>query len=888
MALGYQGDPEKTADAFFTVSKDDKGQSSCSLDIFPIPKSSGRWYRTGDLGWFDQTGRLHLAGRVSSSTIFGLVVDTVERQLEDLEAVRHAVVFLQHDDKYDTAVPLVTVIVSAASDSPGLRAAVDGRLRAILSRSTKSTDIQTQVAVDAREEWSIENGLLTATLKKRRTVAMDHFACGLFGQSSTSAENKEKDVEASLRATVEGLVLRGVVSAEDAQGIGPPRPPSPHQRLEHHSSKVFREQLSITSSQQRRNHRKQFRQFLVVYQMLRQQMDPAHAFRAILGNPHELIDPYRGSDLTSSGCEVGTPQNADVGSRGTTVLTRSGPLDLTPDLARLVRERWLSREHALRIMEAQKWEIFQAEQTISQASSDGKPARKKTRKHKHKQSRAPEVKGGSSWAVIVAGGEGFQYGIYNLEPVFELCVRQLGRDRVILVAPIEEIIEDRRRAAETGIPVFSPTLSPEQNRIKNLEKLAEFENRFKFIREHGGADYDGPDCTAETVMRILAGQPRREGDKVLPRDPSLLGSVFFCFGGHGGSFRSIKRNSPILTTTKCDLCSQAHTLRPKRELSSEEVGSQWPVWLQEDCNYVLKYSNTATHSLEHDRVLCEDDEVVTPFGMGRVVGRVSVAAQQVDRAMHALWPSSKFPLVGSTGHYTSPFLLTFGTQHSPPMFLPHPFLYKVVLNVTNEFDGDERLNGGSCWRVLSLLHLFSTVHGIQLPPSAVASLEGFLDMEDHRSVRDVCREDVQARCKDNGYVLLRRDVMCLPFGPREYNHFHSSLKTREWAFGMPHAAPLGVYGPVAWRHSPVTSPTHLLVWQQIFAGLHGIRQSAPNCRILALTEACFSGGAMKFMDDERLTYWNKLESWYVVLEVCFKKVVACAHAHCGLTVGPCF
>jgi hypothetical protein len=35
--------------------------------------------------------------------------------------------------------------------------------------------------------------------------------------------------------------------------------------------------------------------------------------------------------------------------------------------------------------------------------------------------------------------------------------------------------------------------------------------------------------------------------------------------------------------------------------------------------------------------------------------------------------------------------------------------------------------------------------------------------------------------------------------------------------------------------------------------------------LLLLLQACFSGGAMKFMDDHRLSYWNKLESWCVAL-----------------------
>lgn len=1066
LALGYQGDSAKTAEAFFEVSRDPAGQLVCSQDLFPCPQTVGRWYRTGDLGWFDQTGRLHLIGRASSPTLFGHVVDTLERQVEDLPSVRHAVLLLDGnangDEPYHSegSRPGVTLVVSASQDTPGLRAAVEGRLRAVLGRiAAHSSQLGVKVIVDTREEWSIENGLLTATLKKRRTVVGQQVdngeilhAGGLdFNDTSNTSHRTGNDdgdasssgdspssavqqasvsdqlkarraIEATLRATVEGLVLRGVVSAEDAESICPPESASIEKDLFgteptciiddeessnsgggvdsieyvsplHSASQLhFQERLKVTVAQEHTRRRRQYRQFLNQYQNVRSNETPFQTLRVVLGNPHPAhsallcneggvqIQPnrtpvvaagltkrggsrYRPSPnysptlLRSSSAAAAAMVSAEPLSPGLAVsaqsdgtddasgaigrlgeqspLMRAGPLDLTPDLARLVAERWLSRGHALRIMEAQRQEIIEAQRRSMGADSPAVVSRSRapslslpstpTKKQGGGLARDVNVGGRppspskvrSSWAVIVAGGEGFQYGIYNLEDVFELCVRQLGRDRVILVAAIEEILTKRRRAAETGFPVFSPTLSLEQNKRKNREKLAEFERRWAFIRANGGADYDGTACSADTVLRILQGNPRHPGDKVLPRDPELLGSVFFCFGGHGGSFRSTTRNSVALQRTRCDLCQEPHAPRPPREDTFANTARKWETWLTEDNNNTEKFSNTATHSLEDDQILCEDDQVITPFGPGRVVGRRALAAVgvppnhrggtegargmqrtvAVTRSMiHAPWPASPFPLVADTGQYTSPFLLTYGTKHSAARCIPHRFVYNVKIDkagaerfqveaaralaaslsttIIEQGGGVGRataessaaasslLPGGSCWKALSILYTFSvSPQGVQLPPAAVGLLEAFLDNSDHANLRQFTLAHVQDQCAARGSVTLRRDLLCLPFGPREHNHFHSSLKTREWAFGMPHASPLEIYGPVSWRHSPVTTPTHLLVWQQIFTGLHSIRNVAPRCRVLALTEACFSGGAMKFMEDERLSYWNKLESW---------------------------
>jgi hypothetical protein len=56
-----------------------------------------------------------------------------------------------------------------------------------------------------------------------------------------------------------------------------------------------------------------------------------------------------------------------------------------------------------------------------------------------------------------------------------------------------------------------------------------------------------------------------------------------------------------------------------------------------------------------------------------------------------------------------------------------------------------------------------------------------------------------------------------------------------------------------------------LFWQQLFQSLHSIRNTQPNCRILGLTEACFSGGAIKFVKDEAISFFNRLEKWPIFL-----------------------
>eukprot|EP00658_Telonema_sp_P-2_P037275 TRINITY_DN26820_c0_g1_i3.p1 TRINITY_DN26820_c0_g1~~TRINITY_DN26820_c0_g1_i3.p1 ORF type:complete len:179 (+),score=44.61 TRINITY_DN26820_c0_g1_i3:298-834(+) len=83
---------------------------------------------------------------------------------------------------------------------------------------------------------------------------------------------------------------------------------------------------------------------------------------------------------------------------------------------------------------------------------------------------------------------------------------------------------------------------------------------------------------------------------------------------------------------------------------------------------------------------------------------------------------------------------------------------------------------------------------------------------------------------------------------------------------MPHDADdKSIYGAVSWKYSEYNEPYGFLAWQHIFQGLGSIREVSPSTQILVLTEACYSGGAIKFMDDKSLSYWRELEAWPVFL-----------------------
>jgi hypothetical protein len=248
------------------------------------------------------------------------------------------------------------------------------------------------------------------------------------------------------------------------------------------------------------------------------------------------------------------------------------------------------------------------------------------------------------WAVIVGGDEGETSAMFNLHLAFNLAVERLGRERVILIANIDEVRQDLRRRATTGVPMFSPTLSCAENRLRWSEKSRRFEELYAPVFESGGADYE--EASAETVLRVLRGT-RRDGhpeDKVIP--PSGIDSLFFCLSSHGGSFRSVPRLSPRLYAATCDLCGAPH--RPRAQRHARDAARDWARWLERDCNTTANAAPrgaapsaappaVATKDadasrvpgwLEEDRNLVAGDEVFTPYGRGVVTGRQLVGARQ--------------------------------------------------------------------------------------------------------------------------------------------------------------------------------------------------------------------------------------------------------------------
>ena len=125
------------------------------------------------------------------------------------------------------------------------------------------------------------------------------------------------------------------------------------------------------------------------------------------------------------------------------------------------------------------------------------------------------------------------------------------------------------------------------------------------------------------------------------------------------------------------------------------------------------------------------------------------------------------------------------------------------------------------WRLLSILQGFSLLSGgRQLPVRALQLLDEFLG---ECPIFEVVGSLATATdtAGGAGRVMWRRDLLCLRIGPRHENHYHSSLKTREWAFALPHDSPpeSDTNNFVSWRYSQFSSVRHLLCWWATRAAL---------------------------------------------------------------------
>lgn len=160
LALGYQGSDGHTREAFIVAD------TAAACDIKP-PLPPGRWYRTGDLGFFDHTGCLHLLDRTSSvlctSKGSELRAGEVENALESLTFVYHCVIHCRGDE-----------ILCAVSVAHGIE---EEKLKETVPWADFVGALHGEplhLVVDTTA-WTVQNEMLTGTLKKARKRVIDHY-----------------------------------------------------------------------------------------------------------------------------------------------------------------------------------------------------------------------------------------------------------------------------------------------------------------------------------------------------------------------------------------------------------------------------------------------------------------------------------------------------------------------------------------------------------------------------------------------------------------------------------------------------------------------------------------------------------------------------------------
>eukprot|EP01060_Flectonema_neradi_P013428 TRINITY_DN2018_c0_g1_i1.p1 TRINITY_DN2018_c0_g1~~TRINITY_DN2018_c0_g1_i1.p1 ORF type:complete len:459 (+),score=29.78 TRINITY_DN2018_c0_g1_i1:88-1377(+) len=222
---------------------------------------------------------------------------------------------------------------------------------------------------------------------------------------------------------------------------------------------------------------------------------------------------------------------------------------------------------------------------------------------------AEQSEGGKSWALLVVGGTpGETYGydkrpwpdpgqqvsfLQTLGTVYSSLVESMGKDRVIVVAGLQYVLDWLDEAAKIGHPPCEEHQIEQciaYTRVGDPAKLEEqkqlYKSRAEMVRtscrellENGGADYDGERVSPDIVLSILSGRRtsrQSETDRVIPQ--TGVDSVFVWLTTHGGhhsvavgvsEWRQGDPEYPKTSTNKvpvrietnirpCDLCGNPH------------------------------------------------------------------------------------------------------------------------------------------------------------------------------------------------------------------------------------------------------------------------------------------------------------------------------------------
>merc|ERR1711871_1786888 len=131
-----------------------------------------------------------------------------------------------------------------------------------------------------------------------------------------------------------------------------------------------------------------------------------------------------------------------------------------------------------------------------------------------------------SYVVLIAGehwkvstGErwlGQHCSLPFIGKAYEQCASRIGRERVIVIAQLNETLQWLEEAAETGMPMWCNGISVEESASRWTGKLQETQDACAVLIADGGADYDGAACHPRTVIDVLMGNPRA-GGRVVPK-----------------------------------------------------------------------------------------------------------------------------------------------------------------------------------------------------------------------------------------------------------------------------------------------------------------------------------------------------------------------------------
>eukprot|EP01043_Picozoa_sp_COSAG02_P058822 COSAG02_NODE_7387_length_3038_cov_1.543042_1_plen_585_part_00 len=194
------------------------------------------------------------------------------------------------------------------------------------------------------------------------------------------------------------------------------------------------------------------------------------------------------------------------------------------------------------------------------------------------------------------------------------------RDRIIVIAQVEERREWLRRAIASGKPRCTSAAADGQeaddetaadaSRRIYRRKLAALEELCGGIIREGGADYDGDAVNPETVFNVLTGalkdEPHSQSGPIVPRDCQGIALMVY---SHGCSHETAPLDGEyyrnLLTTTPCDACGKPHPPAAEAsattQLDHEHVSlctNEWYVHLPHNAPSAAQATVAANESAE--------------------------------------------------------------------------------------------------------------------------------------------------------------------------------------------------------------------------------------------------------------------------------------------------